>query len=77
MDSPRTVVLVEGNSDRETRSLHLLARMPAQRDWTRAAVLRRFISVRSGRKARYAALLVGALEPGRISAPLGAVLAAV
>jgi hypothetical protein len=61
----------------ETCSLRLLAGMPAQRDWTRDAVLRRFIGVRSGRKARYAALLVEALEPGRVPQPLAAVLARV
>jgi hypothetical protein len=61
----------------EARSLRLLAGMPAQRDWTREAVLRRFLGVRSGRKARYAALLVEALEPGRVPEPLAAVLARV
>lgn len=61
----------------ETRSLRLLAGMPAQRDWTREAVLRRFLGVRSGRKAHYAALLVEALEPDRVPAPLAAVLARV
>ena len=61
----------------ETRSLELLAGMPFQRDWTREAVLRRFIGVRSGRKAKYAALLVEAMELGRVPAPLDAVLASV
>jgi len=61
----------------EAHSLRLLAGMPAQRDWTREAVLRRFLGVRSGRKARYAALLVEALEPGRVPEPLTAVLARV
>jgi hypothetical protein len=61
----------------EARSLELLAGMPAQRDWTREAVLRRFLGVRSGRKARYAALLVDALEPDRVPEPLTAVLAGV
>ena len=61
----------------ETRSLRLLAGMPAQRDWTREQVLRRFLGVRSGRKARYAALLVEALDPGRAPGPLSAVLARV
>ena len=61
----------------EARSLQLLAGMPAQRDWTREAVLRRFLGVRSGRKARYAALLVEALEPRRVPEPLAAVLARV
>jgi hypothetical protein len=61
----------------EARSLRLLAGMPAQRDWTPEAVLRRFLGVRSGRKARYAALLVEALEPGRVPEPLAAVLSRV
>ncbi|MGH1563187.1 TOPRIM nucleotidyl transferase/hydrolase domain-containing protein [Mumia sp. DW29H23] len=59
----------------ESSSLRLLAGMPAQRSWSREAVLRRFLGVRSGRKARYAALLVEALEPGRVPEPLTAVLA--
>jgi hypothetical protein len=58
----------------EARSLRLLTGMPAQRGWQREAVLRRFIGVRSGRKARYAALLVDALEPGHVPPPLAAVL---
>ena len=61
----------------EARSLRLLAGMPAQRDWTRERVLRRFLGSRSGRKARYAALMVEALEPGRVPEPLAAVLARV
>lgn len=61
----------------ETRSLWLLAGMPAQRDWSRDAVLRRFLGARSGRKARYAGLLVEALELNRAPAPLAAVLARV
>jgi hypothetical protein len=59
----------------ETTSLRLLAGMPAQRDRTRTAVLRRFLGSRSGRKARYAALLVEALPPGRVPAPLADLLA--
>ena len=58
----------------EARSLRLLAGMPAQRGWTREAVIRRFLGSRSGRKARYAELLVDALEPGRVPEPLAAVL---
>jgi hypothetical protein len=61
----------------EARSLRLLAGMPAQRDWTRVEVLRRFLGSKAGRKARYAALLVEALEPGRVPEPLAAVLARV
>lgn len=61
----------------EAGSLRLLAGMPAQRGWTREAVLRRFLGSRSGRKARYATLLVEALEPGQVPHPLAAVLARV
>jgi hypothetical protein len=61
----------------EAHSLRLLAGMPAQRGWTRGAVLRRFLGSRSGRKARYAALMVRALDPGNVPAPLVAVLAGV
>jgi len=59
----------------EARSLRLLARMPVQRDWPREAVLRRFLGARSGRKARYAPLLVEALPLGKVPVPLTAVLA--
>lgn len=59
----------------EARSLRLLAGMPAQRGWRREAVLRRFLASRSGRKARYAELLVGALDPDRAPEPLAALLA--
>ena len=61
----------------ESTSLRLLAGMPAQRGWTREAVLRRFLGSQSGRKARYAALLVEALEHDRVPEPLAAVLARV
>ncbi|MGZ5418206.1 MAG: TOPRIM nucleotidyl transferase/hydrolase domain-containing protein [Nocardioides sp.] len=59
----------------EARSLRLLAGMPAQRGWRREAVLRRFLGSQSGRKARYAELLVDALEPDRAPEPLAALLA--
>ena len=56
----------------EAQSLRLLAGMPAQRGWTRLAVLRRFLGSQSGRKARYADLFVRALAPGRVPEPLAA-----
>ena len=59
----------------EARSLRLLAGMPAQRGWGREAVLRRFLGSRSGRKSRYARLLVDALELDRAPEPLAALLA--
>ena len=49
--------------------------MPAQHGWTREALLRRFIGVRSGRKAAYARLLVEAAEPAAAPRPLTALLA--
>lgn len=58
----------------EARSLRLLTGMPAQRGWTREALLRRFLGSRAGRKARYATLLVEALEPDRVPDPLVRVL---
>ncbi|QWF22449.1 hypothetical protein KM427_01480 [Nocardioides sp. LMS-CY] len=58
----------------ETRSLDLLAAMPAQRSWTRTEVLRRFLGSKAGRKARYAGSLTDALEPDRVPAPLAGVL---
>jgi hypothetical protein len=61
----------------EAQSLRLLAGMPAQRGWTREAVLKRFLQSQSGRKARYAELFVDALDPDRVPAPLAAVLARV
>lgn len=59
----------------EAQSLRLLAGMPAQRGWTRLAVLRRFLGSQSGRKARYADLFVRALAPDRVPQPLAALLA--
>ncbi|QNF93608.1 MULTISPECIES: TOPRIM nucleotidyl transferase/hydrolase domain-containing protein [Janibacter] len=58
----------------EATSLRLLAQMPSQRGWTREEVLRRFLTSQSGRKARYARLLVEALDLDRAPAPLVAVL---
>lgn len=58
----------------EGPSLRRLAAMPAQRDRPRDAVLHRFFGSRAGRKERYAELLVRALDPDRIPAPLVAVL---
>ena len=69
-DAAEAVIAAAG----EAQSLRLLAGMPAQRGWTRQQVLRRFLSSRSGRKARYARLLVQALDPGRVPEPLSAVL---
>jgi hypothetical protein len=59
----------------ETRSLERLAQMPAQSGWSREELLARFMTSRSGRKERYARLLVEALPRGSEPAPLRALLA--
>ena len=61
------VIAAEG----ELPSLRLLQRQPAQRTRTPEDQLHRFLGVRSGRKARYAWLLAGALEPDQVPRPLG------
>ena len=58
----------------ETRSLGRLARMPAQSGWSREELLARFMTSRSGRKERYARLLVEALPAGGEPAPLRSLL---
>lgn len=70
LDGAEAVIEAAG----EGPSLRLLAQMPAQRGWTREEVLRRFLTSQSGRKARYARLLVEALDLDRAPAPLVAVL---
>lgn len=70
------VAAVEGviEAQGELRSLRLLAGMPAQQGWGSEQVLHRFIGVRAGRKARYARLLVEALDLSAVPWPLDAVL---
>jgi hypothetical protein len=69
-DAIEAVAEAEG----ELRSLRLLAGMPAQQTWSRERVVHRFLGVRSGRKARYARLLVEALDLTAVPAPLTDVL---
>jgi len=58
----------------ELASLRIMQRQPAQRGRTAQQQVRRFIGTRSGRKIRYGQLLVEALEPDRVPAPLVGVL---
>lgn len=60
----------------ELGSLELLRRQPAQRGRSAQAQVRRFMGSQSGRKLRYARLLVQALEVERAPEVLVAVLAA-
>lgn len=62
-------------SEGELGSLRRLQAQPAQRDRTVTQHLHRFIGARSGRKARYGALLVEALDLDRVPQPLDALLA--
>jgi hypothetical protein len=58
----------------ELDSYRTFQRQPAQRGKTSAAQLRRFMGTRSGRKARYARALVGALDLDRVPRPLDSLL---
>jgi hypothetical protein len=59
----------------ELGSFHIFQKQPAQRGRATEAQLRRFMGTRSGRKIRYATLLVDALELTRVPRPLDRVLA--
>jgi predicted ATP-dependent endonuclease of OLD family len=61
----------------ELGSFRSLQQMPAHRERTTEQQLRRFIGTKSGRKLRYARILVDALDPARIPQPLMGVLASV
>jgi hypothetical protein len=59
----------------ELGSFHIFQKQPAQRGRATEAQLRRFMGTRSGRKIRYATLLVDALDLTRVPRPLDRVLA--
>jgi hypothetical protein len=59
----------------ELWALEVLAQQPAHRTGSRHDQLRRFFGTKSGRKARYAPLLVAATAPGEEPRPLREVLA--
>lgn len=67
----RRIVEAEG----ELASFRTFQRQPAQRERPDEQRLRRFIGTRGGRKIRYGALLVAALDLDRIPEPLDGVLA--
>jgi hypothetical protein len=58
----------------ELGSFRTFQRQPAQRPRSLQQQLRRFMGTRSGRKARYARLLVDALEPAGVPRPLDRLL---
>jgi hypothetical protein len=59
----------------ELGSFRSLQQMPAHRGRTSEQQLRRFIGTKSGRKAKYARILVDALDLARTPQPLIGVLA--
>ncbi len=62
------------DAEGELRSLRTLQQQPAQQGRTVEAQLRRFIGTRSGRKLRYARLLVEALDLDQVPRPLDRLL---
>ncbi|OQQ13478.1 hypothetical protein B0675_38630 [Streptomyces sp. M41(2017)] len=65
---PRVEELVRAEGDR--RPLVTFLRQPAQRDRAAHQRLRRFFGTKSGRKIQYGRVLVEALDPDRVPAPL-------
>ena len=63
------------DAEGETRSLRALQKQPAQRDRSAELQVRRFFGSGSGRKIRYARLLVEALSPDEVPRPLDRLLA--
>lgn len=59
----------------DLRPFRTFQKQPAQRGRSVERQLRRFMGTHSGRKAQYAGALVGALDLGRVPAPLGGLLA--
>ncbi|MEV5598098.1 TOPRIM nucleotidyl transferase/hydrolase domain-containing protein [Streptomyces sp. NPDC052496] len=65
------IVRAEG----DVRPWQIFLRQPAQQGRPRQQQLRRFLGTKKGRKIRYGRLLVEALAPGQVPAPLDGLLA--
>jgi hypothetical protein len=72
-DRVEEVIAAQG----DLRRLHTFRNQPFQRGRTAAQQLRRFMGTISGRKERYAAALVSALEPDRVPEPLDRLFAGI
>ncbi|MFE3591788.1 TOPRIM nucleotidyl transferase/hydrolase domain-containing protein [Streptomyces niveus] len=70
----RVAELVRAEGD--TRPLRTFLRQPAQQGRTSQQQLRRFFGTKKGRKIHYGRVLVEALDPDRVPAPLDDLLAA-
>ncbi|MER5546007.1 TOPRIM nucleotidyl transferase/hydrolase domain-containing protein [Streptomyces sp. NPDC001118] len=68
----RVEELVRAEGD--LRALQTFLRQPAQQGRTAQQQLRRFLGTKKGRKIRYGCVLVGALDPDRVPAPLDGLL---
>jgi hypothetical protein len=73
LGAPAVVDVLEAHG--ELGSFRTFQKQPAQRQRSLEAQLRRFMGTRAGRKSRYAALLVDALDLSRMPRPLDGVLA--
>lgn len=73
LGTTRVRELVEEEGD--LRPLQTFLNQPAQRDRTSQQQLRRFFGTKKGRKIRYGHVLVEALDPHRVPAPLDGLLA--
>jgi hypothetical protein len=71
---PRVRELVHAEGD--LRALETFLQQPAQRDRTPEQQLRRFFGTKKGRKIHYGRVLVEALDPADVPAPLDALLTA-
>lgn len=69
---PAVVEIIDASGDRA--AWETLTRQPFHRGRPEPAVMRRFMGTTSGRKIKYAGLLVDALDPDRVPHPLAAVL---
>ncbi|SEG91566.1 hypothetical protein SAMN05216223_12412 [Actinacidiphila yanglinensis] len=70
LGTPRVQELIDAEGD--LRALLTFLRQPAQRDRTSPQQLRRFLGTKKGRKIHYGRVLVEALAPDRVPAPLDA-----
>nr|WSX53578.1 ATP-dependent endonuclease [Streptomyces sp. NBC_00974] len=69
----RVEEIIEAEGD--VRAWQTFLRQPAQHGRPRQQQLRRFLGTKKGRKIRYGRLLVEALDPGQVPAPLDDLLA--
>ncbi|MFG1808066.1 TOPRIM nucleotidyl transferase/hydrolase domain-containing protein [Streptomyces sp. NPDC049040] len=72
LGAPRVEELIRAEGD--LRALTTFVGQPAQRDRTAEPRLRRFLGTKKGRKIHYGRVLVEALDPDRVPAPLDALL---